>query len=304
MFRVYYSDTYPVPMPEGHHFPMEKYRLLHRMLLDEGILDERQLHEAPVAARELLQLVHTDEYIDSFTHGTLEKRVVEKIGIPWSTGYVTRSYASVGGTVEAARAALQDGIAGNLDGGTHHAFGDCGEGYCAFNDVAVAIRVLQHDGLIGRAAVVDLDAHQGNGTAGIFASDDSVFTFSMHTRNIYPFPKVPSKLDVPLQEGTGDLEYNRLLEHALQRVMTFAPDMIFYVAGVDTHEADGLGRLKMTHEGMQRRDRLVLEAARECDVPVVLTMGGGYGDPITETVRAHAGTYRVAAGLFREQTTG
>jgi acetoin utilization deacetylase AcuC-like enzyme len=209
---------------------------------------------------------------------------------------VERSYRAVGGTVAAARAALECGVAINLAGGTHHAFSDHGEGFCVFNDVAVAIRALQRDGHIARAAIVDLDVHQGNGTHEIFARDERVYAFSMHGGRNYPFHKVAGRLDIELPDGTRDDEYLEQLARALPRVLAESrPDLVVYLAGVDPHEGDRLGRLALTFDGLARRDAMVLEACREVGIPVAVTIAGGYGRSIDDTVAAHVGTVRVAA---------
>ena len=299
---VFYSDSYTVELPEGHRFPMAKYRLLHAALLDEGVLAPESLHEAQPVDRETLLRAHTAGYVDSFIAGTVDPAIVRRIGIPWSPAFVRRSLASTGGTLAAARAALDEGIAGNLAGGTHHAFADRGEGYCVFNDIAVATLALLEEGRVGRVAVVDLDVHQGNGTAAILGRDRRVFTLSIHGRNNFPITKVDSTLDIPVEDGIGDAEYLPLVEHALARVLAFSPDIIFYQAGVDTLHTDSLGRLKMTHEGVMERDRLVIDAALSHEIPIVLTLGGGYSKPIAETVRGHVGTYRVALAVRMEHS--
>jgi acetoin utilization deacetylase AcuC-like enzyme len=295
---VFYSDHYTVPLPEGHRFPMGKYRMLRDALLDEGVLAPDELHEAPPVDRTALLRAHSAGYVDSFIDGTIDPRAIRRIGIPWSPMFVRRSLASVGGTLAASRAALREGIAGNLAGGTHHAFREYGEGYCVFNDIAVSVLTLLDENLIDRAVIIDLDVHQGNGTASILASEPRVFTFSMHGRNNFPFTKVPSVLDLPVEDGTDDGEYLALLAEALPRVMACNPDIIFYQGGVDPLHHDTLGRLAMTHEGLMERDRMVLRSALADEVPVVLTLGGGYSRPIIETVRAHVGTYRVARKVF------
>jgi acetoin utilization deacetylase AcuC-like enzyme len=295
---IFYSDHYTVPLPDGHRFPMMKYRMLREMLLAEGVVTDRELHPAQPVDRETLLIAHTANYVDSFLSGTVDPKIVRRIGIPWSHEFALRSCASVGGTLAAAYTALDEGIAGNLAGGTHHAFRDYGEGYCVFNDIAVSALTLLNGGLIRRAVVIDLDVHQGNGTASILADEQSVFTFSMHGRNNFPFTKIPSNLDLAVDDGTGDTEYLALLAEALPRVLSFAPDIIFYQAGVDALHWDALGRLAMTHQGLMQRDRMVLHAALEHDLPIVLTLGGGYAKPITETVQAHIGTYRIAKDLL------
>ncbi len=296
---IFYSDSYTVELPPGHRFPMRKYRMLREALLANGVVAEKELHEAvPVEPEELL-CAHTSGYVESFVAGRVDPKIVRRIGIPWSPAFVRRSLASVGGTLGAAYAALKEGIAGNLAGGTHHAFPDYGEGYCVFNDIAVAGCTLLGLGLAHRIAVIDLDVHQGNGTAALFMNEPRVFTFSMHGRNNFPFTKIPSTLDLPVEDGTGDDEYLTLLEQALPRVLRFNPDVIFYQAGVDPLVHDTLGRLKMSHAGLMERDRMVLSVAREGEIPIVLTLGGGYSRPIEETVKAHVGTYRVAKELFK-----
>ncbi len=296
---VFYSDSYTVPLPEGHRFPMEKYRMLRDALLAEGILGADELHEARPVDRAVLLAAHTAEYVNRFCEGTIDARAVRRIGIPWSEAFVRRSLASVGGTLAAARAALGEGIAGNLAGGTHHAFAGYGEGYCVFNDIAVAALTLLEEGQIERAAVIDLDVHQGNGTAAILGAERRAFTFSMHGRNNFPFTKIDSTLDLALEDGTGDEEYLALLRDALPKVLAFAPDIIFYQGGVDPLMSDRLGKLAMSHDGLMRRDTMVIGAARRLEIPIVLTLGGGYARPISDTVRAHVGTYRVVKELFR-----
>ncbi len=294
---IFYSDSYTVPLPEGHRFPMEKYRMLRDALLAGGTVAPEELHEARPVELETLLAAHDPAYVNAFCDGTIDPKAMRRIGLPWSPEFVRRSLASVGGTLAAARAALVEGIAGNLAGGTHHAYAGHGEGFCVFNDIAVATRILLAEGQVKRVTVVDLDVHQGNGTAAILGADPRVFTLSLHGRNNYPFHKVPSTLDVPLEDGTGDEEYLRALAAAMEPAMAFAPDLIFYQGGVDALAVDTLGRLGMTHEGLKRRDRMVLEAARERGIPLVLTLGGGYARPISETVGAHVGTYRVAREL-------
>jgi acetoin utilization deacetylase AcuC-like enzyme len=297
--RVFHCDAYGVPLPPGHRFPMPKYRILRERLLDEGTLRGDDLVASEPIAADALLLAHDRGYVESVVSGDLEEHAVRRLGFPWSEALVQRSRASVFGTVAAARAAQSDGIAGNLAGGTHHAFADHGEGYCVFNDHAVAIRLLQLEGLIDRAAVVDLDVHQGNGTAALFAGDDSVFTFSMHGARNYPFRKQRSSLDVELPDGCEDREYLAHLARHLPDVLDAArADILFYQGGVDPLAQDALGRLRLTHEGLRTRDRMVLTAARDRGLPVVLTLGGGYGRPLEASVEAHCGTYREANAVF------
>ncbi len=290
------SAAYTFPLPAGHRFPIEKYALLRDAVVAEGLVTVSNVHEAGRATMEELARVHTSDYIDRFTNGALSEAELRVLGFPWSPALVERSYRAVGGTLSAARSALRDGIAMNLAGGTHHAFPDRGEGFCVFNDVAVALRALRAEGHIRRAAIIDLDVHQGNGTHAIFAGDADTFTFSMHGSRNYPFHKVPGTLDIELPDGTGDAEYLAQLADALPRVLNDAmPHVVVYLAGADPHERDRLGRLKLTFEGLERRDAMVLEACREVGVPVAITIAGGYGLDIRETVAIHLGTVRVAS---------
>jgi acetoin utilization deacetylase AcuC-like enzyme len=300
LLHAWSNAKYSFPLPEGHRFPIAKYALLRDRVLAEGIVTPDHLHDPARATRDDLLLVHTEEYVDRFTRGALTPSEERRLGFPWSEALVERSYRAAGGTLEAAHHALVAGIAMNLAGGTHHAFPSHGEGFCVFNDVAVAIRALQRDGFIERAAIVDLDVHQGNGTHAVFAGDARVFTFSMHGGRNYPFHKVPGCLDIELQDGTEDDEYLSLLVDALPRVLTAAnADLVVYLAGADPLVHDRLGRLAITFDGLARRDAFVLEQCAEVGLPVVVTIAGGYSDPIEHTVRAHAATARIASEFSR-----
>jgi acetoin utilization deacetylase AcuC-like enzyme len=293
------SASYTIPLPPGHRFPIEKYTLLRDRVVAEGIVPERQVLEPERASAEDVRLAHTDTYVRRFTSGALDAAELRRLGFPWSPHLVERSYRSVGGTIAAARAALTHGIAMNLAGGTHHAFPDHGEGFCAFNDVAIAIRVLQRERCIERAAVIDLDVHQGNGTHAIFAHDERVYTFSMHGGKNYPFHKVAGRLDIELPDGATDEMYLDHLAAALPRVLAAArADLVIFLAGADPHEGDRLGRLRLTFAGLARRDAMVLEACRDVGLPVAITIGGGYGRSIADTVEVHVGTVRVAASFI------
>jgi acetoin utilization deacetylase AcuC-like enzyme len=290
------SARYAIPLPEGHRFPIAKYALLRERVLATGLVPPERLHEPARARREDLLLVHDREYVEALERGTLGAAELRRIGFPWSEALVERSFRAVGGTCEAAAAALDHGVAVNLAGGTHHAFPSHGEGFCVFNDVAVAIRALQRDSRITRAAVIDLDVHQGNGTHAVFAADASVFTFSMHGARNFPFRKVAGSLDVELPDGTGDDAYLGALAEHLPRVLERAgADLVVYLAGADPHERDTLGRLSLTFAGLARRDVMVLSACREIGVPVAITIAGGYGASIDDTVEAHLNTVRAAA---------
>jgi len=293
--HLWSSAAYAMPLPDGHRFPMPKYALLRDAVLAAGLVTPARLHGPGRAPREDLLLVHTPRYVDAVTAGTLSAAEQRRIGLPWSEAFVERAYRVVRGTCEAAAAALVDGVAMNLAGGTHHAFPDRGEGFCTFNDVAVAIRRLQRAGSVRRVCVVDLDVHQGNGTHACFAGDASVFTFSMHGARNFPFHKIPGSLDVELDDGTGDERYLELLADHLPRVLRdAAPDLVVYLAGADPHEHDRLGRLRLTFDGLMRRDAVVLEACRDVGLPVCLTIAGGYGRDVRDTVAVHLNTVRVA----------
>lgn len=293
------SAHYVIALPDGHRFPIAKYALLRDAVLAEGVVAPAAMHDPARAPLEDVRRVHDADYITRLVNGTMPAAEQRALGFPWSEGLVERSFRASGGTLEAATHALDAGLAMNLAGGTHHAFSTHGEGFCVLNDVAIAIRALRAQGRIRRAAVIDLDVHQGNGTHAIFAGDDDTFTFSMHGRRNYPFRKVPGTLDVELEDGTGDTEYLEKLAEALPGVLAAArPDLVLYLAGADPHEGDTLGRLKLSFDGLMRRDALVLESARAVGVPVAIAIAGGYGADIHDTVRVHANTARVARSFL------
>ena len=292
------SASYTFPLPPGHRFPIEKYALLRDRAVAEGYVSAACLHEPERARDDELRLVHTPDYVRRFTDGALSADELRWLGFPWSPRLVERSYRAVGGTIAAARYALDWGLGMNLAGGTHHAFPDRGESFCVFNDVAIAIRVLQRERRIERATVVDLDVHQGNGTHAVFTGDASVFTFSMHGARNYPFHKVPGCLDIELEDGTGDDVYLERLSDALPVALgAAAPDVVVYLAGADPHEGDRLGRLCLTFDGLARRDAIVLDACRVVGIPIAITIAGGYGRRIDDTVTVHLNTARVANGF-------
>lgn len=301
--KAFYSDTFVLPLPEQHRFPMAKYRLLRERLVGDGILAAGDLHVPDPIAWDDLRLVHDAEYVEAVATGTLPADAQRRIGFPWSPMMVERSRRSVGATLAAARevtGARAFQVSANLAGGTHHAFRDRGEGYCVFNDVAVAAAVLQRDGLITRAAVVDCDVHQGNGTAAIFRGDSSVFTFSLHGAKNFPFRKELSDLDVTFEDGAGDDEYLAALRAHLPGVLDGQqPDIVFYLAGADPYEGDRLGRLKLTVDGLRERDRIVFEACRARELPVVVAMSGGYAPDVDAIVTIHANTIREAVEQSR-----
>jgi len=296
--RCAYHPDYYVSLPATHPFPMAKYPRLYERLRAAGWLVEREVIEPVEAALDDLRLVHSDEYLAQLSNGTLDAAAIRKIGVPWSPALWRRSRLAAQGTLEAARAALVDGLAANLAGGTHHAFADHGEGFCLLNDVAVAIRVLQRDARIRRALVIDLDVHQGNGTAAIFADDPDVFTFSMHGERNYPTRKMRSTLDVGLADGVGDEEYLGLLQQHLGAIMGgFSPDLVFYLAGVDPAQGDRYGRLALSDAGLRRRERTVLEACRARNLPLVITIAGGYAPTPERTAQLHALVFAEAVAL-------
>jgi len=297
--RAFFCDTYEMPLPPGHRFPLPKYRMVRERLLREGVLAPHELEESGLIDRPSLLLAHTPEYLEAVFSGTLPLPEQRRLGFSWSEALLARSRASVYGTVAAGRAALADGLSGNLAGGTHHAYADRGTGFCVFNDLAVAARALQREGSIDRALVVDLDVHQGDGTAAIFAGDESVFTFSMHGAKNFPFRKQRSSLDLELPDGCADAEYLMMLEKNLPAALDRSrPDILFYQAGVDPLEQDALGRLDLSLQGLRERDRTVALAARQRGIPLVLTLGGGYAKPIELSVAAHAGTWSEARSVM------
>jgi len=302
--KAFYSDTFVLPLPEHHRFPMAKYRLLRERLVSEGILREEDLSVPDAIGWDALRLVHDPAYVEQIASGTLPADAQRRIGFPWSPTMVERSRRSVGATLAAAREALTAKVAANLAGGTHHAFRDRGEGYCVFNDVAVAAAVLLHEGAIARAAVVDCDVHQGNGTAAIFRDEPAVFTFSMHGARNFPFRKEVGDLDITFEDGAGDEEYLAALAAHLPRVLdAHRPDLVFYLAGADPYEGDRLGRLKLTVAGLQARDRLVFDACRSRRLPVAVAMSGGYAPQVDAIVSIHVNTIAEAVRMERAGAT-
>ncbi len=303
---AFYADQFVLPLPPGHRFPMSKYRLLREQI--EGWPD-LQLRQAEPASDGELALAHTPAYLSAVTLGTLSAALQREIGFPWSEAMVERARRSVGATIGAARAALAGGVAANLAGGTHHATAEKGGGYCVFNDAAVAARLMQAEWhrtrrQLLRVAIVDLDVHQGNGSAAIFKDDPTVFTLSIHGAKNFPFRKEASDLDVDLPDGCDDTAYLAALDHALAELWArhteAAPGLIFYLAGADPHEGDRLGRLKLSTAGLAERDRRVLAAARDRRIPVALSMAGGYGRVVDDTVEVHVGTLREAIASWRQ----
>ena len=293
MRLVFTENVHGLSLPAGHKFPLGKYDRIHAELSCD--FPDLMLLGAP-ASFEDLTLVHAAEYVTAVRQGTLAPVAVRRLGFPWSESLVTRATRSVGGTLTALAWAMQGGAAGHIAGGTHHAFRDRGEGFCVFNDLAVAVAVARRDHGAARAAIIDLDVHQGNGTASIFEHDESVFCLSIHAGRNYPFEKERSSLDVALADDVDDEAYLRALDASLEHVRAHRPDVLFYQAGVDCLVGDRLGRMSLSASCLRARDERVFECARTLGVPLVVTLGGGYGRDIERTVRAHVGVYR---GLVR-----
>lgn len=295
--RAFVTDGFDPALPPGHRFPMEKYRLLREQAVRTGVLALGDLEVPEAASATELAHVHESPYLDGVLGGTLAPAAMRRIGFPWSPQLVERSRRSVGATIAAARSALEDGVAASLSGGTHHAFPDHGEGFCVFNDVAVAIRILQREGRVGRVLVLDADVHQGNGTACIFRDDADVITFDIHGAGNYPFTKEPPDIDVPLPDGTGDVAYLEALDAAMARIPApGAFDLAFFLGGADPFVGDRLGRLALTKAGLAERDRRVMGFCRGHGLPVAVTMAGGYAADIRDTVEIHLHVLAEAAG--------
>ena len=301
--HAFYADHFVLPLPEGHRFPMRKYSLLRERLSQE--LPSLHMQQAPAASDGELALAHAPAYIQAVRTGSLPPQMQREIGFPWSEGMVERSRRSAGATIAAARVALTEGLAGNLAGGTHHAGSEQGGGFCVFNDAAVAARLMQAERFrqtkrVLQVAVVDLDVHQGNGTAQIFAQDPSVFTLSLHGEKNFPFRKVQGDWDVDLPDGTGDEAYLQALHQALETLeQRFDAELIIYLAGADPHEGDRLGRLKLTYDGLIARDRAVMDWAWQRRIPLVMCMAGGYGRDIETTVQVQVNTWTVAQAYWQ-----
>ncbi|MEM1177389.1 MAG: histone deacetylase [Acidobacteriota bacterium] len=294
--RVFYCDRFVLPLPEGHRFPMAKYRRLRERV--DAELGSVALEVPPAATDTELLRVHTPGYVRAVVSGDVDPKAWRRVGFPWSPELVERSRRSVGGTVASAQAALADGVAVNLAGGTHHAFADRGEGFCVFNDVAVAARALQAAGAVDRVLVIDLDVHQGNGTAAIFAADPTVFTLSLHGARNYPFKKESSDIDVPLADGTTDKDYLDALDAALDRALPASgADLVFFLAGADPYVGDRLGKLSLSRRGLRRRDRLIFDRCEGGGVPVAVVMAGGYSPDVEDIAAIHLETVSQALDL-------
>lgn len=293
--QLFYSDTFEIPLPQGHRFPMPKFRMLRESLRQSLPAASARFIESPQAPLPHVRMAHHDTYVDAVLTGTLDAAAERRIGFPWSPAVVERARRAVGGTTATMYAALQDGIAVHLAGGTHHACRGHGEGYCVFNDVATAALVARANGDVRRVLVIDLDVHQGNGTADIMREHEWCYTFSMHGAKNYPFRKIAGDCDVELPDGCGDDEYLATLDVALDHVFAHArPDMVFYTSGADAHQDDTLGRLALTMDGLHERDRRVYRFCKSVGVPIAVTMAGGYGRDIHTTVAIHRNTVLAA----------
>ncbi|KAB8317931.1 histone deacetylase [Tolypothrix campylonemoides VB511288] len=298
---IVYHPDYVAPLPEGHRFPMPKFRQLYELLLADNVAQKDQFYTPTRPSQELIQLVHTPEYVQAYCNGTLDAKAQRRIGLPWSSALVNRTCVAVGGTILTAQLALKHGLACNTAGGTHHAFPSYGSGFCIFNDLAIASRVLQKLGLVQKILIVDLDVHQGDGTAFIFQHDDSVFTFSMHCEVNFPGTKQKSDLDVPLPVGMEDDAYLQTLANYLPHLLLdVKPDFIFYDAGVDPHIGDRLGKLALTDTGIFRREMQVLSTCIAAGYPVACVIGGGYADDMKSLVYRHSLVHRAASQVYQQ----
>lgn len=296
--QLFYTDVFVLPLPPGHRFPMEKYARLRESLLASGEFHEADFHLPHAATDEELGRAHDPAYIQAVSAGLLPEKAQKAIGFPWSPGMVERSRRSAGATLCACRAALANGVSANLAGGTHHAFRDRGEGFCVFNDAAVAARAMQAEGLANRVLIVDCDVHQGNGTASILRGDDTIFTFSIHGARNFPFDKEQSDLDIELPDGCSDAAYLLRLNEGLDTAFDLArPDLVIYLAGADPYRDDRLGRLALTFDGLAERDRSVFAHCQARRLPLAIAMAGGYARQIEDTVRIHTTTIRLAKAL-------
>ncbi|MBP7393020.1 MAG: histone deacetylase [Zoogloea sp.] len=296
--KLFYADHFVLPLPPGHRFPMEKYAHLRERLAASGHFGASDFHVPAAASDTEILRAHDAGYLQRIVRGTLDAHEARRIGFPWSEAMVERSRRSAGATLAACRAALDSGCAANLAGGTHHAFRDHGEGFCVFNDAAIAALAMRAEGRVERIAIIDCDVHQGNGTAAILANRPDCFTFSIHGARNYPFEKETSDLDVELPDGTGDVGYLDALDEALIPVFASQPRLVIYLAGADPFEDDRLGRLKLTKAGLAARDELVLSECRRRDLPVAIAMAGGYARQIDDTVSIHAATIETARRIF------
>ncbi|GAB4380424.1 MAG: histone deacetylase [Elainellaceae cyanobacterium] len=298
---IVYHPDYVVPLPAGHRFPMAKFRQLYETLIADGVAHPSQFHAPELPPHEWIELVHFPEYVRAYCEGTLDPKAQRRIGLPWSPALAKRTQVAVGGTILTAQLALQQGLACNTAGGTHHAFPGYGSGFCIFNDMAIAARVLLEQNVVQKILIVDLDVHQGDGTAFIFQDEPRVFTFSMHCGINFPGTKQTSDLDVPLPEGMEDEAYLQTLANYLPDLLTeVKPDLVFYDAGVDVHLGDRLGKLALSDRGLFCREMQVLTTCMAMGYPVACVIGGGYADDFNALVYRHSLLHRVASDVYRQ----
>ncbi len=298
--QLFYTDIFVLPLPVGHRFPMEKYSRLRESLLANGEFSASDFYLPHAATDEELARAHDRAYIEQVCCGQLPEKAQKAIGFPWSEGMVERSRRSAGATICACRAAFVDGVSANLAGGTHHAFQDRGEGFCVFNDAAIAARAMQNEGRAKRVLIVDCDVHQGNGTASILAGDNSIFTFSIHGARNFPFEKERSDLDIELPDGCTDDAYLVRLDEGLNTVFDLAhPDLVIYLAGADPYHDDRLGRLSLSFVGLLERDHRIFSRCKSLGIPLAIAMAGGYARNIDDTVAIHASTIRLAKTVWQ-----
>ncbi len=299
--KVFYSDEFGFSVPEGHRFPIDKFRMVREAVCAQGLVPPGEMSVPEPAEDAAILRAHDETYVRRLEAGQLTLKEMQRIGLPWSPELMVRTRRTVGGTLAACRAALEEGVAMNLAGGYHHAFRDHGQGFCLYNDIVIAVRALQAERRIGRAVVLDCDVHQGNGTASLVADDPTIFAFSIHNDDNFPLIKVASDLDIGLHDGTGDAEYLEALEPGVQSALERAgAEMALYLAGADPYEGDLLGRMAMTKAGLAARDQMVLGMCRAAGLPVAVLMAGGYGRHVEDTVEIHAQTVRIAAGMMCE----
>ena len=296
--QFFYPDTPDLPLPPGHRFPAGKYRMLRDRITTERTLGDARLTRSPVATITELRRAHDENYVAAVLDGTLSADIQRRIGLPLSETLVARSLATTGGSIAAARSALETGLSGQLAGGTHHAHRDFGSGYCVFNDLATASLAMLAEARVERVAIIDLDVHQGDGNAAILAANAAVFVLSIHGEKNFPFRKVPSTFDIGLPDGTEDRAYMHALAGALEQIAEFRPDLVLYLSGVDPLKSDTLGRLALTFDGLEERDRMLFQFCRRRGIPVSIAIGGGYADPISDSVQAYTNTFRVAREVF------
>jgi acetoin utilization deacetylase AcuC-like enzyme len=299
MLQIAFSPIYEYPLPKGHRFPMDKYSLIPQQLIYEGTVQDKQFFHPDPISEEIILLTHTAKYWEDLKNQTLSEKEIRAIGFPMTPLLVERGRHIAAGTLQCVEYAIKHGISMNAAGGTHHAFKEKGEGFCVFNDIAIAANYLIHSNKFNNILIVDLDVHQGNGSASIFNGQGQVFTFSMHGAKNYPFRKEASHLDIGLPDGTEDEAYLKILFNILPRVIDqHRPELIFYQAGVDILTTDRLGRLSISREGCRKRDKYVMEICKKNKIPLVVTMGGGYSPQLSHIIEAHANTFRTATEVY------